>query len=61
MSTVYKHYRRATDLGTPEVTSDKDVTLTIDDRVHSVWYDADGKVLKVVVADSGFTAERTSQ
>lgn len=37
------------------------VTLTIDDRVHSVWYDADGKVLKVVVADTGFSAERTSQ
>lgn len=37
------------------------VTLTIEDRVHSVWYDADGRVLKVVVADTGFSAERTSQ
>ena len=37
------------------------VTFTIEDRVHAVWYDANGRVLKVVVADTGFSAERTSQ
>jgi hypothetical protein len=37
------------------------VTLAIEDRVHEVWYDAEGRVLKVVVADTGFSAERTSQ
>ena len=37
------------------------VTLTIDGRVHEVWYDAEGRVLKVVVADRGFMAERTDQ
>ena len=36
------------------------VTLAIEGHVHEVWYDAEGRVLKVVVADSGFTAERTS-
>jgi len=37
------------------------VTLTIEGHSHEVWYDAEGRVLKVLVADSGFTAERTSQ
>ena len=37
------------------------VTLTIDGHTHEVWYDAEDRVLKVVVPDSGFTAERTSQ
>ena len=37
------------------------VTLAVEGHAHEVWYDAEGRVLKVVVADSGFTAERTSQ
>ena len=37
------------------------VTLAIEGHAHEVWYDAEGRVLKVVVANSGFTAERTSQ
>jgi len=36
MSTVYKYYRRATDFGTPEITSDKNVTLTIDGKQVTV-------------------------
>jgi hypothetical protein len=36
------------------------VTLEIDGDVHEVWYDADGRVLKVVVPASGFAAERTT-
>ena len=35
------------------------VTLAMDDDVHEVWYDVDGRVLKVVVAARGFTAERS--
>ena len=37
------------------------VTIAIEGHTHEVWYDAEDRVLKVVVADSGFTAERTSQ
>ena len=36
------------------------VTLEIDGGVHEVWYDADGRVLKVVVPATGFAAERTT-
>ena len=50
MSTVYKHYRRATDLGTPEVTSDKDVTLTIDGKQATV---PDGTTVLRAAALSG--------
>ena len=50
MSTVYKHYRRPTDLGTPEVTSDKDVTLTIDGKQATV---PDGTTVLRAAALSG--------
>jgi hypothetical protein len=36
------------------------VTLEIDGGTHDVWYDADGRVLKVVVPATGFGAERTN-
>lgn len=36
------------------------VTLDINGHVHEVWYDADGRVLRVVIPDTGSSAERTS-
>ena len=36
------------------------VTLEIDGGVHEIWYDIDGRVLKVAVPASGFAAERTT-
>ena len=37
------------------------VTFEIDGKMHEVWYDAEGKVLKVNVPSTGFAAERTSR
>jgi hypothetical protein len=37
------------------------VTFEIDKDVHEVWYDADGRVLKVSVPATGFVAERTAR
>ena len=36
-------------------------TFAIDGGVHEVWFDADGRVLKVLVPATGFSAERTSR
>jgi hypothetical protein len=43
--------------GTP--VQSRHVTLEVDDRAHEVWYDADGRVLRVLVPATGFSAERT--
>jgi hypothetical protein len=43
--------------GTP--VQSRHVTLEVDDRAHEVWYDADGRVLRVLVPPTGFSAERT--
>ncbi len=37
------------------------VTIEVDGKMHEVWYDADGRVLKVNVPSTGFAAERTSR
>lgn len=39
----------------------RQVTLEVESHTHEVWYDAQGRVLKVVVPDTGFTAERTGR
>ena len=37
------------------------VTFVINGQVHEVWYDAEDRVLKVSVPDTGFGAERTTR
>ena len=37
------------------------VTFEINGGVHDVWYDADGRVLRVSVPATGFSAERTAR
>ena len=37
------------------------VTFEIDGKMREVWYDADGRVLKVSIPSTGFAAERTSR
>jgi len=37
------------------------VTFATNRAVHEVWYDADGRVLRVRVPETGFAAERTSR
>lgn len=41
--------------------SARHTTLELGSAVHEVWFDADGRVLKVVVPATGFGAERTSR
>jgi hypothetical protein len=48
------------DLGGTQLQA-RHVTLDIDGKVHDVWYDEDGRVLKVVIPGTGFSAERTTR
>jgi hypothetical protein len=41
--------------------SARHVTLEINGGAHEVWYDEDGRVLKVLVPGTGFSAERTTR
>jgi hypothetical protein len=50
----------ALDLGGAPVEA-RHATLEVDGAVHEVWFDRDGRVLRVQVPGTGFSAERTSR